>query len=110
MNNIEYRNFKLEVRGEGDSRHIEGYGSVFDSPSEDLGGFYEIIDSIDWRYKMNNLLNHGIIEVATIIPNEIKLAISGSAGMGIAEGANIPFVQEVYATRVAAEKLIPGTD
>lgn len=45
-----------------------------------------------------------------IIPNEIKLAISGSAGMGIAEGANIPFVQEVYATRVAAEKLIPGTD
>lgn len=23
---------------------------------------------------MNNLLNHGIIEVATIIPNEIKIA------------------------------------
>ncbi len=45
-----------------------------------------------------------------IIPNEVMLAISGSAGMGIADGSNIPFVQEVYATRVAAEKLIPGTD
>lgn len=45
-----------------------------------------------------------------IIPNDVMLAISGSAGMGIAEGSEIPFVQEVYATRVAAEKLIPGTD
>ena len=45
-----------------------------------------------------------------IISNEVKLAISGSAGMGMAEGAGIPFVQEVYATRVAANKLIPGTD
>lgn len=45
-----------------------------------------------------------------IIPNEVMLAISGSAGMGIADGSDIPFVQEVYATRVAAEKLIPGTD
>ena len=42
--NIEYRNFKFEVRAEDDSRHIEGYGSVFGSRSEDLGGFYEIID------------------------------------------------------------------
>lgn len=39
-----------------------------------------------------------------------KFAISGSAGMGIADGAQIPFVQEVYATRIAANKLIPGTD
>lgn len=45
-----------------------------------------------------------------IIGDEVMLAISGSAGMGMAEGANIPFVQEVYATRIAANKLIPGTD
>ncbi len=45
-----------------------------------------------------------------IITNEVKLAISGSAGMGLADGAHIPFVQEVYATRIAANKLIPGTD
>ena len=38
------------------------------------------------------------------------LAISGSAGMGMAESAGVPFVQEVFATRVAANRLAPGTD
>ena len=38
------------------------------------------------------------------------LAISGSAGMGMAESVGVPFVQEVFATRVAAGKLTPGTD
>ena len=42
--------------------------------------------------------------------HEAKLAISGSAGMGLAETAGIPFVQEVYATRVAAARLSPDTD
>ena len=45
-----------------------------------------------------------------IIDENIKLQISGSAGMGMADGSHIPFVQEVYATRIAANKLIPGTD
>ncbi|MDE7384980.1 MAG: 2-hydroxyglutaryl-CoA dehydratase, partial [Anaeroplasmataceae bacterium] len=44
------------------------------------------------------------------IDEECYLAISGSAGMGLAEGVGIPFVQEVYATRIAANTLIPGTD
>ena len=38
------------------------------------------------------------------------LAISGSAGMGMAESVKAPFVQEVFATRVAANRLAPGTD
>lgn len=38
------------------------------------------------------------------------LAISGSAGMGMAEKCGIQFVQEVYATRVAAERNVPGMD
>lgn len=38
------------------------------------------------------------------------LAISGSAGMGMAETCDIQFVQEVYATKVAAERNVPGTD
>ena len=37
-------------------------------------------------------------------------AISGSAGMGMAESVGVPFVQEVFATRVAAKQLAPGTD
>ncbi len=42
--------------------------------------------------------------------HEAMLAISGSAGMGLADTAGIPFVQEVYATRVAASRLSPDTD
>lgn len=39
-----------------------------------------------------------------------SVAMSGSAGMGVAQACNIDFVQEVYATRVAANTFIPGTD
>ena len=38
------------------------------------------------------------------------LALSGSAGMGVALDCGIDFVQEVYATRIAANTFIPGTD
>ena len=37
-------------------------------------------------------------------------AVSGSAGMGMADSVKVPFVQEVFATRVAANRLAPGTD
>ncbi len=40
----------------------------------------------------------------------VSLAISGSAGMGLANRCNIPFVQEVYATRVSVSKVIPEAD
>ncbi len=42
--------------------------------------------------------------------NEYLFAISGSAGMGLADSASIPFVQEVYATRASANKFLPETD
>ncbi len=41
---------------------------------------------------------------------EAYLAISGSAGIGIAERTGIPFVQEVYAARMCVNRLLPGTD
>ncbi|MDY5932121.1 MAG: acyl-CoA dehydratase activase [Candidatus Ornithospirochaeta sp.] len=40
----------------------------------------------------------------------VTISLSGSAGMGLAEAAGIPFVQEVYATRIAAKTFIPDTD
>lgn len=44
-------------------------------------------------------------------PNEeIRMVLSGSAGMGISEGAGIPFVQEVYAEQIAVKKRNPDTD
>ena len=41
---------------------------------------------------------------------EFLIAISGSAGMGYAQRLGLPFVQEVYAERIAANSLNPGTD
>lgn len=46
----------------------------------------------------------------TCYVDDAYLAISGSAGMGLATDLGIEFVQEVYATRVAVNKYIPGTD
>ena len=42
--------------------------------------------------------------------DKIELSISGSAGMGMAVKSGIPFVQEVYATRIAANKYIDNAD
>ncbi len=38
------------------------------------------------------------------------VALSGSAGMGVAENCGLDFIQEVYATRVAVNTFLPGTD
>ena len=42
--------------------------------------------------------------------DSISLCMSGSAGMGTADSLKIPFVQEVYATRLAVKKYIPDAD
>lgn len=41
---------------------------------------------------------------------QAMLAISGSAGMGLATSCGVPFVQEVFATRVAAQQFAPSAD
>ena len=41
---------------------------------------------------------------------EIEIAISGSAGMGLASKCNLEFVQEVFATRIATKKYSKDTD
>lgn len=38
------------------------------------------------------------------------LSISGSAGMGLADSCGVPFVQEVFSTRVAVKRYVPETD
>ena len=38
------------------------------------------------------------------------LSISGSAGMGLADSCGVPFVQEVFSTRVAVKQFVPATD
>ncbi len=44
------------------------------------------------------------------ITEPVVCAVSGSAGMGLAEKAGLPFVQEVYATKVAINNRLPETD
>ena len=57
-----------------------------------------------------------IAEILSVVRSKVDgvenadVALSGSAGMGVAESCGIDFVQEVYATRVAANTFIPGTD
>ena len=58
--------------------------------------------------KMAELLRKIQAEVLNGAP--AYLSVSGSAGMGIAQTCDLPFIQEVYATRVAMGKLIPDAD
>lgn len=44
------------------------------------------------------------------IKEPVVCAVSGSAGMGLAQKAGLPFVQEVYATKVAMNHRLPDAD
>ena len=41
---------------------------------------------------------------------QVRIVITGSAGLGVAKAADIDFVQEVYATAAAVNQYIPDTD
>ena len=47
---------------------------------------------------------------ATVAVDNLSVTISGSAGMGVANGAGIDFIQEVYATGEVVYKLAPDTN
>ena len=62
MDTLEYRNYSTSLKSE-DGRYIEGYGSVFNSRSHDLGGFTEIIapgafDGVIEKSDVKCYLNH----------------------------------------------------
>ncbi|MFI3177699.1 MAG: acyl-CoA dehydratase activase [Eubacteriales bacterium] len=58
--------------------------------------------------KVHDMLQeiHKMVEDTT----EVAVSLSGSAGMGFAMQMGIPFVQEVYATRLAVKTLLPDID
>lgn len=60
--------------------------------------------------KVASLLDRLGRELGTGSDERFQVCVSGSAGMGFAEHVGIPFVQEVYATRVATLRLIPDAD
>ena len=46
----------------------------------------------------------------TLSGKQVRMVITGSAGLGVAKAAGIDFVQEVYATAAAVNTYIPDTD
>lgn len=56
-----------------------------------------------------------VVDQLKLIGNEypydsFKVCMTGSAGLGIANASNLPFVQEVYAAFIAVNKSYPDTD
>ena len=47
--------------------------------------------------------------LSTVGDRPVTLAISGSAGLGLSEAVQVPFVQEVYATAEVVRRLEPNT-
>ncbi|MBR6258579.1 MAG: 2-hydroxyacyl-CoA dehydratase [Oscillospiraceae bacterium] len=61
--------------------------------------------------KVNETAAAVLGRVCEMFPGEkMAVSVSGSAGMGAASALGLPFVQEVYATRLAVRRLAPGTD
>ena len=61
--------------------------------------------------EITSALKENLAELKKIVTGEkFAFALTGSAGMGIGERLNLPFVQEVVACASAVKKLIPSTD
>jgi HK97 family phage prohead protease len=80
---------EIEVRSEGDGMTFSGYASVFDSPSEDLGGFIEYVApgafkrSLQARNEIKLLWNHDTNEpLASVRGGSLQL-VEDSRGLKV---------------------------
>jgi HK97 family phage prohead protease len=80
---------EIEVRAEGDGMTFSGYASVFDSPSEDLGGFIEYVApgafkrSLQARNEIKLLWNHDTSEpLASVRGGSLQL-VEDSRGLKV---------------------------
>ncbi|MBQ9358576.1 MAG: 2-hydroxyglutaryl-CoA dehydratase, partial [Abditibacteriota bacterium] len=61
--------------------------------------------------RIGETLSALLLKVAERFPGERFLtAATGSAGLGVCRSMGLPFVQEVYATRLAVKRFLPDTD
>ena len=61
--------------------------------------------------KIGEKLDEILCQFETDYPGEeLILTVSGSAGLGLSESLDLPFVQEVFAEKIAAQRFCPGTD
>jgi len=86
----------FEVRAEGDGMSFTGYASVFNSPSEDLGGFIEYVAPGAFRRSLQSR-------------NEVKLLWNHDAGEPLASlrGGTMQLVEDERGLKVTAQ--LPNT-
>jgi len=82
---------KLEVRAEGDGMTFTGYASVFNSPSEDLGGFIEYVAPGAFKRSLQSR-------------NEVKLLWNHDSGEPLASlrGGSMQLVEDEVGLKVTA--------
>lgn len=84
--------------------------ALLDTEGKLVLGRYERHRS-DVTGSLRTLLSEAAVQVDSINPNaRISALVTGSAGIGVAERLNLPFVQEVSACAEAVETLLPSTD
>jgi HK97 family phage prohead protease len=83
---------EFEVRAEGDGMSFTGYASVFNSPSEDLGGFIEYVAPGAFRRSLQSR-------------NEVKLLWNHDAGEPLASlrGGTMQLVEDDRGLKVTAQ-------
>jgi HK97 family phage prohead protease len=86
----------FEVRAEGDGMTFTGYASVFNSPSEDLGGFVEYVAPGAFKRSLQSR-------------NEVKLLWNHDAGEPLASlrGGTMQLVEDSRGLKVTAQ--LPNT-
>jgi HK97 family phage prohead protease len=86
----------IEVRAEGDGMTFSGYASVFNSPSEDLGGFIEYVAPGAFKRSLQSR-------------NEIKLLWNHDSGEPLASvrGGTMQLVEDERGLKVTAQ--LPNT-
>jgi HK97 family phage prohead protease len=86
----------FEVRAEGDGMSFTGYASVFNSPSEDLGGFIEYVAPGAFKRSLQSR-------------NEVKLLWNHDSGEPLASlrGGTMQLVEDEIGLRVTAQ--LPNT-
>lgn len=75
---------------------------------------YNKIIYCNYKRHFSQIVDKTVEMLSELMPmlgdNLVQVAISGSAGMGMAKSAELTFIQEVYATKIAAKVYSPETD
>ena len=109
VNNAEQRlfNSNIELRQEGDSTTVTGYAAVFNSRSENLGGFYEYIDTRAFNEVMEKtpdvrfLINHEGMPLGRTSAGTLRLSVDQR---GLKYEVDLPNTQTANELKMALQR------